>query len=192
MDLSSSTPIGFHRSLLTDTNPRPARTQRRPQTQICPSSSSSSSPTDVVPFLSRQICRLKKMETTNQTRERIWTKRKLKINCYLCVFLLLQVTVIFTAGKEGNRGGNCSRSPYSLRLSLRRRMNPSATSSGHTWRRRAATVPTLQGFLSTAPQSYKLHWCPQHCSRFPATIVFTVGGLFFVNFKCWNMYVNYC
>jgi hypothetical protein len=80
-------------------------------------------------------------------------KKKLKINCCLCVFLLLQVTVIFTADREGNRGGNSSRSPYSLGLSLWRRVNPSATSSGRAWRRHAATAPTVQGFLSTAPQS---------------------------------------
>jgi len=68
---------------------RPARTQRRPQTQICPPSSSSSSCTDVVPFLNRQIICWKKEITTNHTRERIWTKRKLKINCCLCVFSLI-------------------------------------------------------------------------------------------------------
>jgi hypothetical protein len=80
-------------------------------------------------------------------------KKKLKINCCLCVFLLLQVTVIFTAGREGKRGGNRSRSPYLFGLSLWRRVNPSATSSGRAWRRHAATAPTVQGFLGTAPQS---------------------------------------
>jgi len=86
-DLPSSTPTDFHRSLLTDTNLRPARTQWRPQTQIYSSSSSSSSPTDVVHFLSCQICRLKKKETTNQTQERIWIKKKKNLkSTVVCVF----------------------------------------------------------------------------------------------------------
>jgi hypothetical protein len=120
---------------------------------MCPPSSSGSSPTDAVPFLSRQICRLKKETTTNQTRQRIWTKRKLRINYCLCVFLLLQVAVFFTAGREGKRGGKRSRSPYLLGLSLRRRLGSRAASGGRAWRRRAATVPAVQGFLSIAPQS---------------------------------------
>jgi hypothetical protein len=37
-------------------------------------------------------------------------RKKLKINCCLCVSLLLQVTVIFTAGKEGKRRRSHARS----------------------------------------------------------------------------------
>jgi hypothetical protein len=113
------------------------------------------SPTDVVPFLSRQICRLKKKErTTNQTRERIWTKRKLKINCCLCVFLLLQVTVIFTAGREGKRGGNRSRSPYLFGLSLRRRVGSRTASGNRAWRRCAATVPVSRNLPALFPRFF--------------------------------------
>jgi hypothetical protein len=30
-------------------------------------------------------------------------RRKIKVNCYLCVFLLLQVTVALTAGRDEKR-----------------------------------------------------------------------------------------
>jgi len=67
------------------------------------------------------------------------------------------VAVFFITGREGKRGGNRSKFPYLLGLSLQRRLGSRASSGGCAWRRRAATVPASQGFLSTAPQSQKPH-----------------------------------
>ena len=58
----------------------------------------------------RSVIDRRKNEPGGKENRDLWTYLKTKIYC-LCVFLLLQVTVVLTAGRKVKRGGSRSRSP---------------------------------------------------------------------------------